>query len=82
MGILAWIILGGIAGWIASMMMGTDGSQGIVLNVVVGIIGAFIGGMVFNFFGGTGITGFNFYSLLVATIGSAILLWIVTAIRS
>lgn len=82
MGILAWIILGGVAGWIGSLLMGTDGSQGIILNVVVGVIGAFIGGLIFNFFGGAGVTGFNFYSLLVATFGSVALLWFVNLVRS
>ncbi len=82
MGILAWIILGGVAGWIGSSLMGTDGSQGIILNVVVGVIGAFIGGLIFNFFGGAGVTGFNFYSLLVATFGSVALLWFVNLVRS
>ena len=82
MSFLAWILLGGVAEWIGSMIMGTDASQGIILNIVVGIVGAFIGGMVFNFFGSTGVTGFNFYSLLVATIGSVVLLWIASFIRA
>ena len=82
MGILAWIILGGLAGWIASMLMGTDASQGLFLNIVVGIVGAMLGGFVFSFLGESGVTGFNFYSLLVAVIGSAILLWIVKLVRN
>lgn len=82
MGILAWIILGGLAGWIASLFMGTDASQGFFANIAVGIVGALIGGFVFNIFGGTGITGFNFYSLLVAVVGAALLLWIVRLLRS
>ena len=82
MGILAWIILGGLAGWIASMMIGTDASQGLFLNIVVGIVGAMIGGFVFNFFGEAGVTGFNFYSLLVAVVGSALLLWVVKMVRN
>ncbi len=81
MGIIAWIVLGGIAGWIASMLMHTDGSQGIIMNVVVGIVGAFIGGFIFNFFGGAGTTGFNFYSLGVAVIGSVVLIWILRLVR-
>lgn len=82
MGILAWVLLGGVAGWIGSLLMDTDESQGILLNIVIGIVGAFIGGIVFNFFGGAGITGFNLYSLFVATLGSVILLWIASLIRS
>lgn len=81
MEILAFLVLGGVAGWLASLVMGTDASQGIMLNVVVGIIGAFIGGMAFNAFGSSGVTGFNFYSLIVATIGAVALLWIVRLFR-
>ena len=81
MGILAWIVLGGIAGWIASLIMKTDASQGILLNVAVGIAGAFLGGLVFNLLGGAGITGFNLYSLFVAVLGSALFLWILKMIR-
>ena len=82
MGIITWIIMGGVAGWLASMIMKTDASQGILLNIVVGIIGAVVGGFVFNLFGAAGVTGFNIYSLLVATIGAAISLWVVMLVRS
>jgi uncharacterized membrane protein YeaQ/YmgE (transglycosylase-associated protein family) len=81
MSIIAWILLGGVAGWLASLVMNTDGSQGIVLNVVVGIVGAFLGGFAFNFFGGAGVTGFNFYSLFVAVIGAVILIGIMSMFR-
>jgi uncharacterized membrane protein YeaQ/YmgE (transglycosylase-associated protein family) len=81
MGILAWIILGGIAGWLASLIMRTDASQGVFLNIVVGVVGAFIGGLAFSLLGGEGVTGFNLYSLLVALVGSVLLLWIVKAVR-
>ena len=81
MGILAWIILGGIAGWLASIIMKTDASQGIFLNIIVGIVGAFLGGLAFSMLGGEGITGFNLYSLLVALLGSVLFLWIVKAVR-
>jgi len=74
MNFLAWIILGGFAGWIGSMIAKTDASQGIFLNIIVGIVGAFIGGLVFNFFGGAGVTGFNLYSLGVAVLGSVVLI--------
>jgi len=76
MGILAWIILGGIAGWISSLIVGKDASMGIIANIVVGIIGAFIGGFVFSLLGGSDVTGFNLYSLGVAVVGSVILLGI------
>lgn len=76
MSILAWIIIGGIAGWLASLVMKTDGSQGILMNIIVGIVGAFVGGFIFSFFGAAGVTGFNLYSLIVATLGAIVLLWI------
>lgn len=75
MGIILWIILGAIAGWIASIVMKTDAQQGFLADVVIGIVGAVIGGVVAQFLGGTGITGFNFYSLAVAVLGAMILLW-------
>jgi uncharacterized membrane protein YeaQ/YmgE (transglycosylase-associated protein family) len=81
MGIITWIIFGGLAGWIGSMIMGTDGSQGIFLNIVVGVIGAMIGGLLFNFFGASGVSGFNLYSFLVAVIGSVIAIWAVQMMR-
>jgi uncharacterized membrane protein YeaQ/YmgE (transglycosylase-associated protein family) len=81
MGFLAWIVLGGAAGWIASMIMHTNASQGIILNIIVGIIGAFIGGFAFNFFGGAGVTGFNLYSLLVSILGAVVLLYVTKIVR-
>ncbi len=82
MSILAWIFLGGIAGWIASMIMGTDASQEIMMNIVVGIIGAIMGGVIFSMFGTSGVTGFNLYSLIVAVVGAALFIWIVRMIRA
>lgn len=82
MGIIAFLLLGGIAGWIASLIMGTDESQGIIGNVVVGVVGALIGGLLFNAFGSIGVTGFNLYSLLVATTGAVLGLWLVKLVRS
>ncbi len=81
MEIIAFLVLGGLAGWIASLIMGTDASQGIFLNVIVGVIGAFVGGMLFNAFGSAGVTGFNIYSLVVATLGAVVLLWLVRIFR-
>ena len=82
MSILAWIILGAVAGWIASRIMKSNESQGILMNIIVGIIGAFIGGFTFSLFGFGGVTGFNLYSLLVAVVGSIILLWIYQRFQS
>lgn len=81
MGILAWIILGGIAGWIASIIMHTNASMGILANIVVGILGALIGGFIVQALGGEGMSGFSFQSLLVATFGAVVLLAIVRAFR-
>ena len=76
MGILAWIVLGGFAGWIASMIAGNNARQGMIGNLVVGIIGASVGGFVYSFFGGVGVTGFNLHSLGVATLGAVVVLFI------
>jgi len=76
MSIIVWIIFGGIAGWVASLIAGTDKQQGIMLNVIVGIIGAFLGGILMSFIGKSGVSGFNLYSFLVAIIGSVVLLFI------
>jgi len=82
MSILLWILLGGVAGWIASLFMKTNESQGIFLNIIVGIVGASLGGFIFSFFGASGVTGFNLYSLVVAVIGASLLLWIVRLVRA
>lgn len=81
MSIFAWVVLGGIAGWIASIIIGNNKSQGIFGNIVVGIAGSLIGGFLFSIFGGSGVSGFNFYSLLVAVLGSVVLLWITSKFR-
>lgn len=82
MGIIAWLIVGGLAGWIASMIMGKNEQMGLVANIIVGIIGAFIGGLVMNAIGGNGdMTGVNISSILVAVLGSVILLWIIKLIK-
>lgn len=81
MGIIAWIIFGALIGWIASKIMGTDYEQGAVGNIIVGIVGALIGGFVMSFFGETGVTGFNVYSFLVALLGAIVLLGIYKGIR-
>lgn len=76
MNILIWVVFGALAGWIASMIMGTDAEQGTIMNIVVGIVGAFIGGFVMNMIGQPGVTGFNFYSTFVAILGAVVLLWL------
>ncbi len=81
MGIILWIIFGALVGWVASKIMKTDQEQGAILNIVVGIIGALIGGWVMSFFGQSGVTGFNIWSFLVALLGAIVLIGIVRAIR-
>jgi uncharacterized membrane protein YeaQ/YmgE (transglycosylase-associated protein family) len=80
MGVLAWIILGLIAGFIASTLVNKQG-QGLVVDIVLGIIGAVVGGWIFHVAGATGVTGFNIWSLLVAVVGSVVLLVIYHAVR-
>ncbi len=75
MSILGWILLGLIAGFIAGKIVNHRG-QGFLMDIVLGIVGAIAGGVLFSLFGATGVTGFNLYSLIVAVIGSVIVLWI------
>lgn len=77
MSIIAWIILGALAGWIASIIMRTNAEQGAVGNIVVGIIGAIIGGFVSRALGGPDVTGLNLTSIIVAILGATLLLFIV-----
>ncbi len=81
MNILAWIIFGALAGWIASIIMKTNAEQGAIGNIVVGILGAFIGGFAVRLLTGSDVNGFNIVSLIVAVIGAVILLAIYKAVR-
>ena len=80
MSILAWIILGLLAGFIGSKIVNKSG-EGIIVDILLGIVGAVIGGWLFNRFGAAGVIGLNLYSLLVAVIGSVVFLVIYHAIR-
>jgi uncharacterized membrane protein YeaQ/YmgE (transglycosylase-associated protein family) len=82
-GIIVWLIVGGIVGWLASLIMKTDAQQGIILNVVVGIIGALIGGWLIGPLLGSGSIneGFSIMSVVVSLIGAIILLAIVNLFR-
>jgi uncharacterized membrane protein YeaQ/YmgE (transglycosylase-associated protein family) len=80
MSILAWIILGLLAGFFGSKLVNKTG-EGVVLDVILGIVGAMVGGFLFNRFGAPGVTGLNIYSLLVAVVGAVLLLVAYHAIR-
>ena len=79
MSVIAWLILGLIAGFIASRLYAGTG-QGFVLDIILGIVGAFVGGFIFSFFGGEGVNGINIYSLVVAVVGAIVVLWIYHAL--
>ena len=79
MGIILWVVFGAIVGWVASMVMG--GGGGLFSDIIIGIVGAVIGGFVMSFFGYGGISGFNLYSFLVALLGACVLIAIVRAVQ-
>ena len=80
MSIIVWIILGLIAGFIASKIVNKEG-EGLILDIVLGVIGAVVGGWLFGFFGAGGVTGFNLYSMFVAIVGAIIVLVVYHAVR-
>jgi uncharacterized membrane protein YeaQ/YmgE (transglycosylase-associated protein family) len=79
MSIIAWLVLGLIAGFIASKIVNKSG-EGVILDIVLGIVGAVVGGFLFTFFGAEPVTGFNIYSVIVAVIGAIVVLVIYHAI--
>ena len=79
MGIISWIILGLIAGFIGSKIVESEG-QGVWLNIALGIVGALVGGFLFDLFGASGVTGLNIYSMIVAIVGSIVVLLIYNAL--
>lgn len=74
MGIILWIVFGAIVGFIASNIMGSG--DGLVRDIILGIIGSVVGGFIMNFFGQSGVTGFNLYSVIVGVIGAIVLIYI------
>lgn len=80
MGLLSWVIVGGLAGLLAQYLMGQDRS-GCLVTVLLGVIGAFVGGFVMSLFGFGGVDGLNIWSIVVATIGAVVLLAIARALR-
>jgi len=78
--IVAWIVLGLIAGFVGSKIVNKTG-EGLVLDILLGVVGAVVGGFIFRFFGASGVSGLNLYSLMVAVIGSVVFLLIYHAVR-
>ncbi|WOC15337.1 GlsB/YeaQ/YmgE family stress response membrane protein [Pseudochrobactrum sp. MP213Fo] len=79
MSVISWIILGLIAGFIGSKIVNKTG-QGMLMDIVLGIVGAVLGGVIFNFFGAQGVTGLNIYSLIVSVIGAVVVLFLYHAV--
>jgi len=76
MGLLSWIIVGGLAGWLSTKIIKPKKRKGCFTGILLGIVGAIVGGFLMSFLGGTGVTGFNMYSIFVATLGAVILIWL------
>jgi uncharacterized membrane protein YeaQ/YmgE (transglycosylase-associated protein family) len=81
MNIILWIVFGAFAGWIASLIMKTDQHQGTVYDIVLGIVGSIVGGFLMGLIGQSGVTGFNVESLIVAVIGSIMVIFIGRKLR-
>ncbi len=79
MGIILWIVFGALAGWVATAIMKTN--ESLVMNIVIGIVGAVVGGWIMSLLGQGGVSGFNVYSFIVAVVGAVVLIAIVRAIR-
>jgi uncharacterized membrane protein YeaQ/YmgE (transglycosylase-associated protein family) len=79
MSIIAWLVVGLIAGWIASLIVNRRG-EGFIGDILLGAVGAFVGGFLFHLFGRTGVSGLNLYSIVVAAIGAVVVLLIWHAI--
>ena len=73
MSLLSWLVVGLVAGWIGSMIVNRRG-EGLIMDILLGVIGAFVGGYLFHLFGHTGVSGINLYSIFVAAIGSMVVL--------
>jgi len=79
MNILLWLLLGALAGWLAGDFMKSDHST--VEDIILGIVGSFVGGFIMNFFGQSGVTGFNLYSVIVSTIGAVCVIFLGRVLR-
>ena len=74
MGLLIWLVLGLIAGWLASVIMKSSASNGMLTDIILGIVGSFVGGFIMNLLGYGGVNGLNLYSVIVATFGAIVLI--------
>jgi uncharacterized membrane protein YeaQ/YmgE (transglycosylase-associated protein family) len=81
MSILAWIVVGIIAGWLARMVIPGEGPAGLLGDLVLGVVGALVGGWIFNAFGHPGATGVNIGSIVVAFVGAVVVLWLMRLVR-
>lgn len=79
MNFIGWIVLGALAGWLATAIMKEEG--GLIKNILLGVIGALIGGGIVDMLGGSNVTGFNPYSFLVAVLGAVVVIYIVRLVR-
>ena len=76
MGIILWIIFGALAGWFASIIMKSNSKQNTITDIILGIVGAMVGGFLMSLVGESGVTGFNLYSFLVAVLGAVVLIYL------
>ncbi len=81
MNLIVWLVFGALVGWVASMLMSTNDGQGVIGNIIVGVLGAFLGGYIMQYLGKTGVDGFNVKSFIVSVFGAVILLALFRLIR-
>ena len=80
MSIIAWLVVGLLAGWIGSMIVNRGRGEGLIMDIVLGVVGAFVGGFLFRMFGHSGVSGINLYSIMVAVVGSVVVLFVYHAL--
>lgn len=82
MGIVLWLIFGALAGWIASVIMKTNSQQGMMTDIILGIVGAVVGGFLMGMVGQSGVSGFNLYSMIIAVIGAIVIIYLGRSLRN
>ena len=80
MSFISWLVVGLLAGWIGSMVVNRGRGEGMIMDILLGVVGAFVGGYLFNMFGHSGVTGINLYSIFVAAVVAAVVLFVYHAI--